>query len=295
MKEGIAVKISKRTYAFFTIPLVFIFLIVDVIPFITGIGYSFFKWDGIRSNPKIFVGLENYKMLFSDDRFIQSGITTATFTLIAVIFVNVVALLFALLVTSKLKSSNAARTMFFMPNLIGGLILGYIWKFIFTDGFKILGELTGFENIFFNWLMKPNFALLALAIVFSWNMIGYMMIIYIVGIQGIPNDVMEAAEIDGASYWEKLKSIKLPLLMPSFTICLFLTLSSSFKIYDINLSLTDGGPINTTELLAMQIYNEIFSYGNYGLGQAKAVVFFVVVAGITLTQVYFTKKREVEM
>src|SRR5699024_2290103 len=135
----------------------------------------------------------------------------------------------------------------------------------------------------------------ALVAVFTWQMAGYMMIIYIAGIQGIPNDVMEAATIDGASYWQRMKKIVFPLLMPSFTICLFLTLSFAFKIYDVNLSLTGGGPVNSTELFALHIYNEIFGYGNYGFGQAKAVIFFLVVALVTLTQVYITKKREVEM
>ena len=140
-----------------------------------------------------------------------------------------------------------------------------------------------------------DFALYALVFVFTWQMAGYIMIIYIAGIQSIPNDVMEASMIDGASWWQRLKNITFPLLMPAFTISLFLTLSSAFKIYDVNLSLTGGGPANSTEMFAMNIYNEIFGYGNYGYGQAKAIIFFLIVAAITLTQVYITKKREVEL
>ncbi|MFD2044212.1 carbohydrate ABC transporter permease [Ornithinibacillus salinisoli] len=286
---------TKGWFALFTIPLLVIFVTVVIIPFLMGIYYSFFDWDGIRANPMEFIGLENYLQLFSDSRFIESALVTIKFTVIAVITVNILGVTFALLVTSALRTVNAARAMLFMPNLIGGLILGYIWQFIFTDAFKIIGEATGFESVFFNWLLDSDYSLYALVFVFTWQMAGYMMIIYIAGIQGISNDVIEASKIDGASYWQRLRKIILPLLMPSFTICLFLTLSFAFKIYDVNLSLTGGGPVNSTELFALHIYNEIFGYGNYGFGQAKAVIFFVLVAAVTLTQVYITKKREVEM
>jgi len=288
-------KNNKGWYLLFTAPLLLIFITVVVIPFIIGIYYSFFKWDGIAANPKVFVGFDNFIKLFGDTRFLESTWKTTLFTILAVISVNIVGLVFALLVTSKLRTSNAARTMVFMPYLIGGLILGYIWQFVFLDVFTLIGEVTGLENVFFNWLIDMDFALYALVFVFTWQMAGYIMIIYIAGIQSIPNDVMEASMIDGASWWQRLKNITFPLLMPAFTISLFLTLSSAFKIYDVNLSLTGGGPANSTEMFAMNIYNEIFGYGNYGYGQAKAIIFFFIVAGITLTQVYITKKREVEM
>ncbi|QUG41997.1 sugar ABC transporter permease [Psychrobacillus sp. INOP01] len=288
-------KINKGWYLLFTAPLFIIFLTVVVIPFVIGIYYSFFKWDGIAANPKVFVGFDNFIKLFGDTRFLESTWKTTLFTILAVISVNIVGLVFALLVTSKLRTSNAARTMVFMPYLIGGLILGYIWQFIFLDVFTLIGEVTGLENVFFNWLIDMDFALYALVFVFTWQMAGYIMIIYIAGIHSIPNDVMEASMIDGASWWQRLKNITFPLLMPAFTISLFLTLSSAFKIYDVNLSLTGGGPANSTEMFAMNIYNEIFGYGNYGYGQAKAIIFFLIVAAITLTQVYITKKREVEL
>ncbi|MUK89421.1 ABC transporter permease subunit [Ornithinibacillus sp. L9] len=286
---------TKGWFALFTVPLLVIFVTVVIIPFLMGIYYSFFDWDGIGANPMVFVGLENYTQLFSDQRFLDSAWLTVKFTILALISVNILGITFALLVTSALRTVNAARAMLFMPNLIGGLILGYIWQFIFTDAFKIIGESTGFGGVFFNWLLDPDYALYALVFVFTWQMAGYMMIIYIAGIQGISNEIIEAAKIDGASYWQKLRKITLPLLMPSITISMFLTLSFAFKIYDVNLSLTGGGPINSTELFALHIYNEIFGYGNYGFGQAKAVIFFIVVAVVTLTQVYITKKREVEM
>lgn len=282
-------------YLLFTAPLLIIFTMVVVIPFLIGIFYAFFDWDGIGANPRVFVGMENFVTLLGDDRFMRSTWLTVLFTVLSVISVNVVGLAFALFVTSKLRVANVARTMLFMPYLIGGLILGYIWQFVFLDVFTAVGDITGLDAIFFNWLNNENFALFALVFVFTWQMAGYVMIVYIAGIQGIPGEVVEAAKIDGASGWQRLWRVTFPLLMPAFTISLFLTLSYGFKIYDVNLSLTGGGPANATELFAMNIYNEIFGYSNYGYGQAKAIVFFIIISIITLTQVYITKKREVEM
>lgn len=286
---------SPKWYTLFVFPLVFIFTTVVIIPFFIGLGYSFFSWDGLPLNPKIFVGLANYLKLFQDQRFLASAVHTTTFTLLAILTINLLALVFALLVTSKLRVRNAMRTMLFMPYLIGGLILGYIWKFILGDAFKAIGEATGLTSIFFNWLLDPKFALLAMVVVATWQMAGYMMIIYITGIQSIPEEVVEAAYVDGAGFWHTLLRIKFPLIMQSFTICLFLTLSNCFKIYDVNFSLTGGGPYYSTEMFAMNIYNEIFAQNNYGYGQAKALFFFVVVALFTITQVIITKKREVEL
>jgi raffinose/stachyose/melibiose transport system permease protein len=286
---------NRAWFALFTAPLLFIFTTVVIIPFIIGIAYSFISWDGIGANPKVFVGFDNYVHIFQDERFMSSAWITIKFTLMALVLVNVGGLALSLLVTSKLRSSNLARTLFFMPNLIGGLILGYIWKFIFTDVFKYVGQTTGGDGFFFNWLLNPQFALYAIVLVFAWQMAGYTMIIYIAGLQGIPDELMEAAKVDGANAWHRLTKIIFPLLMPSFTICLFLTLSGAFKIFDVNLSLTGGGPINSTEMFAMNIYNEIFGYSRYGIGQAKAIIFFLVVAAVTLVQVAITKKREVQM
>ncbi|MGK7379343.1 carbohydrate ABC transporter permease [Planococcus sp. 1R117A] len=284
-----------KWFVLFTVPLLFIFTIVVIIPFLIGIYYSFFEWDGIGANPKVFVGMDNFIELWKDEQFLRSTWLTTLFTVLSVITINIIGLAFAMLVTSKVRSANAARTLLFMPYLIGGLILGYIWQFVFLDVFTFFGEITGFDQVFFNWLVDPEFALYSLVFVFTWQMAGYIMIIYIAGIQAIPNDVIEASKIDGASKWQRFTRITLPLLMPALTISLFLTLSSAFKIYDVNLSLTGGGPANATELFAMNIYQEIFGSSNYGFGQAKAIVFFLIVAAITLTQVYMTKKREVEM
>jgi len=286
---------DRAWYLLFTGPALFAFITVVIIPFFIGIYYSFFEWDGIPMNPKVFVGFENYLNIFKDARFGASALITTKFTIITLVTINVIGLAFALLVTAKLKVRNIVRAMFFMPNLIGGLILGYIWKFIFSDAFMIIGEMTGFKGIFFNWLIDPDYSLYAMVAVFTWQMAGYVMIIYIAGIGSIPEEVMEAARVDGANFWQRLRKIVLPLLMPSFTICLFLTISNSFKIYDVNLSLTGGGPNNATEMLAMNIFNEIFGYNNFGYGQSKAIIFFILVAVVTLTQVAMTKKKEVEM
>ncbi len=282
-------------YALFVFPLLFVFATVVLIPFVIGVGYSFFSWDGLPLNPKIFVGLDNFIRLLSDSRFLSSAVHTVIFTLVAIVTINVLGLAFALVVTTKLKVRNVARTMLFMPYLIGGLILGYIWKFIVGDAFASIGETTGWGGIFTNWLLDGKLALAAMIVVATWQMAGYIMIIYITGIQAIPDDVVEAAQVDGAGFWQTLFKIKFPLLMPSFTICLFMTLSNCLKIFDVNLSLTGGGPQNATEMFAMNIYNEIFSLNNYGYGQAKAIVFFLIVALVTLVQVSITKKREVEM
>jgi raffinose/stachyose/melibiose transport system permease protein len=286
---------DKAWFILFVSPLIFVFMTVVVLPFLIGIGYSFISWDGIPLNEKTFVKFDNYIRLFSDGRFLSSALHTVLFTIFSVLIINVLGLSFALLVTGRLKVRNAVRTMLFMPYLIGGLILGFIWRFIFTDLFKFIGNKSGLEGFFFSWLLDPQYALVAMVVVATWQMAGYIMIIYINGIQAMPEDIIEAAKVDGAGFWQTLLKVKFPLIMPSFTICLFLTLSNCFKIFDVNFSLTTGGPNNATEMMAMNIYNEIFSLNKYGYGQAKAIIFFIAVAIITLIQVSITKKREVEM
>ncbi len=282
-------------YALFVLPLFTIFTLVVIIPFFIGIGYSFYSWDGLPLNPKTFVGFQNYIDLFTDTRFMSSMVLTTKFTLITIIFINVIGFTFAQIVTTKFKVANIMRAMLFMPYLLGGLILGYVWKFIFTEVFAFIGELTGLTGIFFNWLLDPQYALYALILVTTWQMSGYVMIVYIAGFQSIPEEVLEAAKVDGAGYFRTLFNVKMPLLMPSFTICLFLTLSNCFKLYDASYSLTGGGPNNATELFAMNIFNEIFKLNNFGYGQAKGIVFFLLVASFTVLQVVYTKRREVEM
>lgn len=288
-------RIKKFWYAVFVLPLMTAFIITVILPFILGIGYSFVSWNGLSRTPRVFVGLDNFSKVFSDKKFLNSLGRTTAFTLITVVFVNVLALVFSLAVTNRrLRGHNVARAMLFMPYLIGGLILGYIWNYVLGQGLSLIGESTGYKSVFFNWFSNREFAFLAMIVVSSWQMAGYMMIIYIAGLESISGDVIEAAQVDGAGYWQNLFFIRLPLLMPSVTICLFLTLSNCFKIYDVNLSLTGGGPSNATEMISMNIFNEIFVRSNFGMGQAKAMVFFVIVAAITLLQVKLTSLREVE-
>lgn len=280
-------KINKGWYTLFTFPLMIIFALVVIVPFVIGIGLSFVEWDGLAKHEMTFVGFANYIEVFKDQRFLMSAVRTTIYTLLSVISVNVVGLIFALLVTTKLKTANVARTMLFVPYLIGGLILGYIWKSVFSEYFLSVG--------FGNWLTDEYKAMIAMIVVTTWQMAGYVMIVYITGIMAIPDDVIEAAMVDGASYMQTLFRVKLPLLMPSITICLFLTLSNCFKVYDVNIALTGAGPNYQSEMFSLNIYNEIFDLSNFGYGQAKAIIFFLIIAVITLVQVRITKKREVSM
>ena len=280
-------KVGAGWYALYTFPLMFAFIITVIIPFVIGIGFSFVEWDGLAKHAMTFVGFENYRRVFQDARFLNSALRTTVYTLISVISVNVLGLIFALVVTTKLKTANIARTMLFVPYLIGGLILGFIWKSVFSELFLSLG--------WGNWLTDSTKAMIAMIIVTTWQMAGYVMIVYITGIMAIPDDVIEAASIDGASYMQTLFKVKFPLLMPSFTICLFLTLSNCFKVYDVNIALTGAGPNYQSEMVSLNIYNEIFNLSNFGYGQAKAIIFFLIIAMVTMIQVRITKKREVEM
>ncbi len=288
---------SPSYYSFLLLPALMIvaFVTVVIVPFVMGIGYSFVRWNGIPVEPKVFVGLDNYARIFTDGRFFQAGIHTLVFTACSVVCTNLVGLLLALAVTQPIFGRNVSRALFFAPYLIGGLLLGYIWKFVFATPFAALGEALHLPHIFHNWLLQPASALAALVLVNTWKMAGYIMVIYVAGLQGVPADLLEAASVDGASGWQRFRAVTVPLLMPAITVTTFLTLSNSFKIYDVNLSLTGGGPFSSTEMLAINIYAEIFQSANFGYGQAKAILFFAFVACITLAQTYLTKRREVLM
>lgn len=269
------------------------FILIILIPFVMGMYYSFTNWNGV-SGVKTWAGFSNFYHIFTDENFRNSFWFTIRFTVVAVIVTNVLAFLLALLLTQMLKTKNVLRTIFFLPNVIGGLLLGFIWQFIFVKGFAAVGELTniGFFNL--PWLGDEITAFWALVIVSAWQGAGYMMVIYIASLINVPKELTEAANIDGASPWQRLRNITFPLVMPAVTICLFLTISNSFKMFDLNLSLTKGGPYNSTQSVALDIYLEAFTYNRMGLGAAKAFLFFIIVAFITSLQVYFTKKREVE-
>lgn len=281
-------------FSLFVYPVFIAFTIVVLVPFFSGIYYSFTDWNGITGEIK-WVGLDNFKYIFTDDKqFLQSFKLTAVYTVVAIILTNAIGFSLALLVTQKLKSSNLLRTVFFMPNLLGGLLLGFIWQFIFIRGFASIGELTGIPLFELAWLGDKNTAFWGIVIVSVWQGAGYIMLIYIAALQNIPKELIEAAKMDGANRFQVLRNIKVPLVAPAVTICLFLTTASSFKIFDANLSLTNGGPFKSTEMLALNIYTEAFVNNRYGIGEAKALIFFIVVAAISILQVTLTKRKEVE-
>ncbi|KUP05168.1 ABC transporter permease [Bacillus coahuilensis p1.1.43] len=275
-------------------PALLAFSFIVLIPFLSGIYYAFTDWNGVTGNVQ-WVGLDNFITLFTEDKqFLTSFWITTKYTIVAILLTNFVGFSLALLVTRGLKLRNVFRTAFFLPNLIGGLILGFIWQFIFTKGFVSIGNLTGIDFFNLSWLGDANTAFWGIVIVSVWQGAGYIMIIYIAALQNVPQELIEAARMDGANSWQVLKNITLPLVAPAFTICLFLTISWSFKIFDVNLSLTGGGPFKSTEMLALNIYTEAFVNNRYGLGEAKALIFFIVVATITTIQVMYTKSKEVE-
>ncbi|WP_240416399.1 carbohydrate ABC transporter permease [Paenibacillus periandrae] len=276
-------------------PAVFFFIIIVVIPFLMSIYYSFTEWNGVSTTIK-WVGFDNFKQIIVGDQdFHKSFWFTTRFSVVMVILTNVVGFALALLLTQALKTRNILRTVFFMPNVIGGLLLGFIWQFIFVKGFATIGEITNIGFFQLPWLGDAPTAFWGLIIVSVWQTAGYLMIIYIAGLANVPKDILEAAYLDGATRWQVLRSITVPLIMPSVTVCLFLAISWAFKMYDLNVSLTKGGPFNSTESVALNIYNEAFSNNRYGLGTAKSLIFFVVVALITVIQVWVTKKKEVEV
>ena len=288
-------KKNKILFWAFVGPAVFAFFIVQVIPLIFGIYYSFTNWNGIDSEAGLkMVGFKNYITAFNDKTFGQSFIFTAKFTILSVIVLNILGFGLALLVTRESKFNNLLRTVFFMPNLIGGLILGFIWQFIFVEGFSALGSKLG-QNWMKGWLSDGKTGFYGLVILMAWQMAGYLMVIYVAALQNVPEDLVEAAKIDGANFWQRIKNIIIPMVRPAFTVSIFLTLSNSFKLFDQNLSLTAGGPGNSTQMLAMNIYNTAFQFDLMGVAQAKAVIFLIAVSLIAVTQVYFSKKGEVEV
>jgi raffinose/stachyose/melibiose transport system permease protein len=273
------------------IPLV-IFTIVLVVPFVNGFYYTFTDWDGFEVTK--LVGFENYADSFADPKFWVTLRFTALFVVVSLVLVNVVAFGLALIVTSKLRSRNILRTFFFVPNLIGGVVLGVIWQFIFNSAIVSLANKYDVELFKESWLQDTNKAFWALIIVTVWQSSGYMMIVYITGLVSIENDVLEASQIDGASPLRTLFLIKIPLMAQAFTIALFLTLRSGFMAYDVNVALTDGGPFRTTELISLHIFQDAFLEGDFGTGQSKAVVMFLVVALAALVQVTISKRYEVQ-
>ncbi|WP_226035308.1 carbohydrate ABC transporter permease [Aquibacillus saliphilus] len=282
------------SYAAFVGPALLFFIIIQIIPFFMGVYYSFTSWNGVSSAVE-WVGFDNYKQIFTnDERYYDSFIFTTKFMFAAVVISNIIGFSFALILDAALKTKNVLRTVFFLPNVIGGLLLGFIWQFIFVRGFAAVGEITNIGFFQLPWLGDATTAFWGIVIVFAWQISGYMMVIYIAALQGIDTSLIEAAKIDGANLYQMLTKIIVPLILPAFTICFFLTISMAFKIFDLNLSLTGGGPFNSTQSVAINIYQEAFTLNNYGVGSTKAIIFFVIVAVFTTVQVMLTKKKEVE-
>ena len=286
-------KKSKKGFFLFMAPALVAFTLVQLIPTVMGIGYSFTDWNGI-SKAKHFVGVQNYiTILTSDLSFRNAFIFTFLFSVCAVISVNLIGFVLATLVTQRIKGVNFLRGIFFIPNLIGGILLGFTWQFIFVQVFEAIGKKLGILWLR-GWLTDQRTGFLGLLIVVTWQLSGYMMMIYIAQLQNIPEDVLEAAELDNAVGWNRMRYIILPLMMPAFTIGLFLSISNAFKLFDQNLSLTGGGPVNSTQMLALNIYTTAFGENRFGLAQAKAVIFMIVVMAISVIQLSITKRREVE-
>ncbi len=270
----------------------FVFAAVVIVPFIYGLYLTLTSWDGV-SLEKPFVGLANYQAAFADTVYWQALGRTAIYTIISVILVNVVAFILAFLVTSGVKGQNFFRAGFFVPNLIGGIVLGYVWKFVFNRAFVALGTSLSVGALSTSWLATTNGAMLCLIIVSVWQYAGYMMLIYVAGFMSVSNDVIEAAKIDGCTNIQTIIHISVPLMVSSFVQCLFLTLTRCFMVYDVNLSLTKGEPFGSSVMAAMHVYNQAFTYKNFGTGQAEALVLFVVCAVVGVLQVYIGKKAEV--
>jgi raffinose/stachyose/melibiose transport system permease protein len=284
-------KSMKKFGLFAALPLS-IFFIVLAVPFGQGLFLTFTDWDGFSYDK--FIGVGNYAKSFQDPEFWTTLRFTLKFVLVSLVAVNAVAFGLALLVTAKLRSKNIFRTFFFVPNLIGGVVLGVIWQFIFNTALVSISSKFGWSIFQSSWLNETNTAFWALIIVTVWQSSGYMMIIYITGLISIEQDVIEAARVDGASALRTLLAIKIPLMAQAFTISLFLTLRGGFMAYDVNVALTGGGPYRTTELISMHIFQDAFAFGNFGTGQSKAVIMFVMVAIAALVQVSVSKRMEVQ-
>lgn len=275
----------------------FAFLVVVTIPFVVGILLSFTNWSGIDSVTSFdydFTGTDNYSEALGDEEFRSTLSRTAVYVIGVVVFSNLAALGLALLVTSKLRGQNVFRALFFTPNLIGGVILGFIWVFIFRNMFTYMGDTLGIGFLQSNWLVDPEQGIVALIMVTVWQLSGYLMLIYIAGLVSIPTELLEAARVDGASAFQQLFYVKIRLIVPSIAVSVFLALRNSFLAFDVNLALTDGGPFRSTELVTLNVYNEAFKFGNFATAQSKAVILFLIIAVLAALQVLASRRFEVE-
>ncbi|MGD9910331.1 MAG: carbohydrate ABC transporter permease [Candidatus Izemoplasmatales bacterium] len=301
---------NNRVFIYFLVPSFTAFTIFVIVPFFMGIYYSMTDWNGINTGRQSFIGFQNYIGIFNDAQFVYSFLRTVLYSVLNIVVINLVAFGLALLVTQNLKLKNVYRAGFFMPNLIGGLVLGYIWQFMYNKAFTALG------GVFTHSIIASgdySHGMLALIIVVTWQYAGYIMMIYIAAIQNVPQDLVEASTIDGANAFQRLRHVVFPLVMQAFTVALFLTLVTSFKQFDTIVSLTNGDPVGVMpswlsdlfglgvtpvkelNLIARNIYNSAFVDYEMGVGQAKAIVFFIVLLFFSILQVNYTKKKEVEL
>ena len=277
-------KSLKKYSPVFVLPTFAAFIIGFILPFIAGIYLSFCKFTTVQDAK--FVGFSNYTKIFQDDTFVHALWYTILFTIVSVITINLFAFIIASFLTKAMKGTNLFRTVFFMPNLIGGIILGWIWQLIINGVLLYFNRTITYSEVYGFW---------GLIVLMNWQQIGYMMIIYIAGIQNIPGDLIEAAQIDGASKWQTLIKVKIPMLMPSITICTFLTMTNGFKLFDQNLALTGGAPSEKSQLLALNIFETFYGRNGWeGVGQAKAVVFCILVIAIAMVQLKATRSKEVQ-
>ena len=277
-------KSIKKYFPIFALPTLVAFTIGFIVPFLMGIYLSFCEFTTVTDAS--FVGLKNYLRVFTDPTFVHALWYTALFTVVSVITINVFAFTIAMLLTKGIRGTNVFRTVFFMPNLIGGIVLGYIWQILLNGILANFGKTLTYSSSYGFW---------GLIILVSWQQIGYMMIIYIAGLQSIPGDIIEAAEIDGANKIQTLFKVTIPMMMPSITICMFLSITNGFKLFDQNLSLTAGEPSKMSEMMALNIFNTFYGRTGWeGVGQAKAVIFFAIVVVIGMIQLRATRSKEVQ-
>jgi raffinose/stachyose/melibiose transport system permease protein len=286
--------VNARDFTFFAGPATVGFASVTVVSFVVGIYLTFTNWNGLDEDLS-FAGLANYSAAIADSAFWSSLWLTAKYTLLVVVLANALAFALAYVLAGKIKLRGALRAGFFTPNLIGGVVLGFIFYFIFSQGVMAIGEGVKLAVFQSSWLGSEELAFWALVIATSWQVAGFLMVVYLAGLTTLPKEVLEAASIDGAGGWHRIRSVVLPLMRPTFTICVFLTIGRSFMTYDMNLTLTGGDPYGSTVLAAMHVYRKAFTSQQFATGQAEAMVLFVIVSTIALAQVALSRRKEVDL
>ncbi len=279
----------------FTLPAVILVCMMMYIPFVMSGFYSLTEWNGISKKP-VFVGLQNFREIFTGNRdYASSLLFTILYTLLFVVLSNVIALALANALTKKFAFANVYRSLFFIPYIMSMTIVGFIWKFIFTKGFERLFEITGWTFWNYSWIGEPKLAFFSVVFVGVWQSLGFYIVLYIAGLQAVPRDILEAAVVDGANGRQKFFKVTLPLLGPSITTCIFMSLTNGLKVFDIILALTKGGPGKSTYSATLQIYNDAFTNNKYGLGSAEAILYFIVVLVITQLVLKAMSRKEVEL